>query len=215
MRANIWFKLGATSTTFHPELHRDTLPSPMGMGYRVSVGQGSKSVKPSPIILGQPLQDDLGGIGLWSTPMDFTKFLAALLKGGQPLLTETSVDVLFKPQLGNASRTAMPKLLGGQMRRILGIKSVDDSEQADHCLAGTITLKDIPGRRRRGTVSWSGLPNLHWVRSIPCQRTLVSASNARSSNQLFSHSGSISRLALRLLCSRSSCRRGMLPTLVC
>ncbi|CAL5866131.1 uncharacterized protein PFLUO_LOCUS338 [Penicillium psychrofluorescens] len=134
----------------------------MGMGYRVSVGQGAKSVKPCPIILGQPLQDDLGGIGLWSTPMDFTKLLAALLKGGQPLLTGASVNILFKPQLSGGSRAAMPKHLGGQMRRVLGIKGVDDIEQADHCLAGTITSKDIPDRRRSGTVNWSGLPNLHW-----------------------------------------------------
>jgi hypothetical protein len=145
----------------------------MGMGYRVSVGQGTKSVKPCPIILGQPLQDDLGGIGLWSTPMDFTKLLAALLKRGQPLLTGAGVDILFKPQLSGGSRAAMPKPLGSQMRRVLGIKGVDDIEQADHCLAGTITSKDIPDRRRSGTVNWSGLPNLHWVRQFLCRGVLL------------------------------------------
>ncbi|OKP08272.1 hypothetical protein PENSUB_5639 [Penicillium subrubescens] len=132
------------------------------MANRVSIGQGTKSVKPSPVILGQPLKDDLGGIGLWSTPNDFIKLLTALLRGGQPLLTKASVDILCRPQLSDASRAAMPKPLGGQMRRVLGIKSVDDIDQADHCLAGTITLKDIPGRRPSGTVNWSGLPNLHW-----------------------------------------------------
>jgi hypothetical protein len=135
------------------------------MAYRVSIGQGTKSVKPGPIILGQPLKDDLGGIGLWSTPNDFVKLLTALLRGGQPLLTKTSVDILCRPQLSDASRAAMPKPLGSQMRRVLGIKSVDEIDQADHCLAGTITLKDIPGRRPSGTVNWSGLPNLHWVRT--------------------------------------------------
>jgi CubicO group peptidase (beta-lactamase class C family) len=164
MQKNIWSKLGATSTTFHPELHPETLPRKLGMANRVSIGQGAKSVKAGPIILGQPLKDDLGGIGLWSTPNDFVKLLTALLKGGQPLLTKASVDTLFRPQLSNASRAAMPRPLGGQMRRVLGIKSVDEIDQADHCLAGTITLRDIPGRRPSGTVNWSGLPNLHWVR---------------------------------------------------
>lgn len=167
MQKNIWSKLGATSTTFHPELNPETLPRTLEMAYRVSVGEGTNSVKLGPIILGLPLKDDLGGIGLWSTPSDFVKLLIALLQGGQPLLTKSSVDVLFRPQLGDASRAAMPKTLGGQMRRVLGINSVDDIDQADHCLAGTITLKDIPDRRPRGTVSWSGLPNLHWVWTNP------------------------------------------------
>lgn len=165
MQTNIWSKLGATSTTFHPELRPDKLPPLFSMGNRVSVGQGAKSVNPGWIILGQPLQDDLGGIGLFSTPMDFIKLLSALLRGGGPLLSDASVDLLFRPQLNDVSRTAMPKPLGKQTRRMLGINALDDIAQADHCLGGTITLKDIPGRRRRGTVSWSGLPNLHWVSS--------------------------------------------------
>ncbi|OGM44662.1 esterase [Aspergillus bombycis] len=162
MRTHIWSKLGAVSTTFHPELYRETLPPQMGMGYRVSVGQGAKSLKPGPIILKQPAQDDLGGIGLFSTPMDFVKLLSALLGGGSPLLTRESVDILLQPQLSDASREAMPRPLGAQMRRVLGIKDVGDTQQADHSLAGTVILKDIAGRRRAGTANWSGLPNLHW-----------------------------------------------------
>ncbi|KAE8155889.1 beta-lactamase/transpeptidase-like protein [Aspergillus tamarii] len=162
MQTHIWSKLGARSTTFHPELYRETLPPQMGMGYRVSVGQGTKSLKTGPIILKQPAQDDLGGIGLFSTPMDFVKLLSALLGDGYPLLTRESVDILLQPQLSDASREAMPRLLGAQMRRVLGIKDAGDMQQADHSLAGAVTLKDIAGRRRAGTVNWSGLPNLHW-----------------------------------------------------
>jgi CubicO group peptidase (beta-lactamase class C family) len=165
MQANIWSKLGATSTTFHPELHPDTLPPQMQMGERVSVRQGNESIKPGKVILGYPLKDDLGGIGLFSTPMDFIKLLSALLQAGGSLLSKGGVDLLFAPQLGDESRAAMPKALGKQMSRVLGISSPDDCQQADHCLGGAVTLKDIPGRRRRGTASWSGLPNLHWVSS--------------------------------------------------
>ncbi|KAJ6072820.1 hypothetical protein N7467_010905 [Penicillium canescens] len=162
MKKNIWSKLGANSTTFRPELHRDTLSPPLEMGYRLSIGHGEKSIKQGPIILGQPAEHNLGGIGLFSTPTDYMKLLSSLLGGGYPLLSESSIDILFQPQLSEASRMAMPKPLGSQMRRVLGIKCLDDHTQADHCLAGTMTLKDIPGRRRAGTVNWSGLPNLHW-----------------------------------------------------
>ncbi|KAL3442326.1 beta-lactamase/transpeptidase-like protein [Aspergillus insuetus] len=162
MQANIWSRLGATSTTFHPELRPDTLPPQMQMGERVSVGQGNESIKRGKVILGYPLKDDIGGIGLFSTPMDFIKLLSALVQGGGPLLNKEGVDLLFAPQLNDESRMAMPKALGKQMRRVLGIHSGDDAGHADHSLGGPITLKDIPGRRRRGTVSWGGLPNLHW-----------------------------------------------------
>ncbi|KAL2838524.1 beta-lactamase/transpeptidase-like protein [Aspergillus pseudoustus] len=162
MQANIWSKIGASSTTFHPELHAHTVPPQMEMGRRMSVGQGAKSIKPGRVILGYPLKDDLGGIGLFSTPRDFVKLLSALLQGGGPLLRSESVDLLFRPQLSDVSRVAMAKLLGKQMRRVLGVADGDDFEQADHSPAGAVTLKDIPGRRRRGTASWSGLPNLHW-----------------------------------------------------
>ena len=166
MQANIWSKLSARSTTFHPEWRTGTLPPLLEMGKRVSTGQGIESVKPGRIILERPSKNDLGGIGLFSTPTDYMKLLTALLQDGGSLLSRKSVDLLFQPQLGVESRAAMPKLLGGQMRRILGIKSASDTTQADHCLSGTVTLKDVPGRRRRGTANWSGLPNLHWVSTI-------------------------------------------------
>lgn len=164
MQENIWSKIGAQSSTFHPELHRGSLPEPLEMAHRVSVGQGSRSVKPGPITLVQPAKNCLGGIGIFSTAEDFSKLLAAILKDGGPLLSKHSTDILLQPHLSDASRCAMPKPLGSQMRRILGIKNVNDIHQADHTLGGTINTKDIPGRRRAGTVNWSGLPNLHWVR---------------------------------------------------
>jgi CubicO group peptidase (beta-lactamase class C family) len=163
MQKNIWSQIGATSTTFHPERRRKTLPDAFEMGYRVNVGHGSESVKEGPITLQQPARDCLGGIGLFTTPSDYMKLLAALLKGGDPILSHNGIDILFQPHLSNSSRLAMPKSLGLQMSRILGINSVDHTDQADHCLGGTINLKDIPGRRKAGTVNWSGLPNLHWV----------------------------------------------------
>lgn len=163
MAANIWSPLGMKSTTFHPERRRATLPPQLDMGLRSTAADGRKTVVPGHIIMKYPLEDDIGGIGLFSTAKDFVKLLTALLGGGNPVLTRSSVDLLFEPQLDASSRAAMPKGLGVQSRRVLGFSSANDSEQADHCLAGTITLKDIPGRRRKGSVNWSGLPNLHWV----------------------------------------------------
>ena len=216
MKKNIWSKLGANSTTFRPELHRDTLSPPLEMGYRLSIGHGEKSIKQGPIILGQPAEHTLGGIGLFSTPTDYMKFLSSLLGGGYPLLSESSIEILFQPQLSEASRMAMPKPLGSQMRRVLGIKCLDDHTQADHCLAGTMTLKDIPGRRRAGTVNWSGLPNLHWVRSSCYIILFFAFARSHGIQSIFIgyciltyDSGSTVRQGSQLLFLPNLCRPGM------
>ncbi|GAD92241.1 esterase, putative [Paecilomyces variotii No. 5] len=162
MKANIWSKVGATCTTFHPEKNRDELPPQLEMGLRIRTESGNTRISPGRVILEYPRKNDLGGIGLFGTADDYIKFLAALLQGGRGLLSESSVEALFQPRLDRAIRSSMLVGAGKQMRRILGAKDTYDIDQADHCLGGTVTLRDIPGRRRKGTVSWAGLPNLHW-----------------------------------------------------
>ncbi|KAL1851887.1 hypothetical protein Plec18170_006190 [Paecilomyces lecythidis] len=162
MKANIWSRIGATCTTFHPEKNRDILPPQLEMALRTRMEDGQTHISPGRVILEYPRKNDLGGIGLFGTADDYIKFLVALLQGGKGLLSERSVDALFQPRLDRSIRSAMLVGAGKQMRRILGAKDTDDVDQADHSLAGTVTLRDIPGRRRKGTVSWAGLPNLHW-----------------------------------------------------
>lgn len=119
-------------TTFHPELYHGHLPQQLEMAHRICVGEGARSVKPGKIILNYPLQNELGGIGLFSTPEDYVKLLASLIDGNDNLLSRRSTDLLFAPRLNDASRAAMPKQFGFQMRRILGIKDAQDIGQADH-----------------------------------------------------------------------------------
>lgn len=181
MQENIFSKLATSSTAFHHPSHNwvanptnSTQPPLLEMAYRAPVSNTNKSttttpeppLTPAPIILQYPLKQDLGGIGLFSTPADFTSLLSSLLRGGDSLFRQgkESVNLLFAPQLGPQSESAqaLPRGLGRQMRRILGASSTDTGT-VDHALAGTVTTKDIPGRRKAGSVSWSGLPNLHWV----------------------------------------------------
>src|SRR5262245_30370089 len=86
MQKNIWSPIGATSTTFHPETQSNTSVPIFEMGNRLRAGEGARSVGPGQVSLQYPLGDDLGGIGLYSTPEDYAKFLAALISGGGPLL---------------------------------------------------------------------------------------------------------------------------------
>ncbi|PKY02985.1 esterase [Aspergillus campestris IBT 28561] len=175
-QSHIWSKLGAQSTTFHPE-RKTHLPALVPMKYRNGITSAPNAKRS--LTLAQPAQHALGGIGLFSTPTDFSKLLVAILQSSTSsapndavsqqgpiptpqLLTKSGFDFLFGPQLDAQCRQAMPRPLGSQMRRVLNIKDINDAAQADHALGGTITLTDIPGRRRAGSMNWSGLPNMHW-----------------------------------------------------
>lgn len=131
------------------------------MFHRIS--RTDTSLRPGPITLELPATDDLGGLGLFSTAEDYALLLAALVSDGHPLLRMETVDVLFEPQVCTAARGDLFTGLGKQMRRLLGVESLADMDKIDHSLAGTLTMEDLPGRRRAGSASWAGLPNLHWV----------------------------------------------------
>lgn len=202
MATNLWTPLSMKSTTFHPERHRDTLPPQLDMARRCTASDGTKSITPGEIIMKYPLDDDIGGIGLFSTAQDFSKLLIALLNDGGPILSHHSVDLLFEPQLNDSTRVAMARGLGVQTRRVLGLRNVDDTQQADHCLAGAITLRDTLGRRRKGTISWGGLPNLHWVSTLSTSKRLALQCIGQSGLLTIS-SGSIARQVLQRHFSRS------------
>ncbi|PLN79590.1 esterase [Aspergillus taichungensis] len=178
MQAHIWSKLDAQSTTFHPE-RKTHLPPLVPMMYRNGITTAPTEKRSLTLV--QPARHALGGVGLFSTPADFSKLLISILQASTTsttsnkvsqqgpiktqapqLLTKPGIDLLFRPQLDTQCRQAMPRPLGAQMRRVLNIQDINDAAQADHALGGTITLRDIPGRRRAGSMNWSGLPNLHW-----------------------------------------------------
>ena len=229
MQAHIWSKLGAQSTTFHPE-RKTHLPPLVPTMYRNGIT--SAPTEKRPLTLVQPAQHALGGVGLFSTPADFSKLLVSILQASTPtdkasqqnpitipapqLLTKPGIDLLFRPQLTTQCRQAMPRPLGAQMRRVLNIQDINDAAQADHALGGTITLRDIPGRRRAGSMNWSGLPNLHWVCFLsppPLFFSFFSVNNLHIyknytlTNSKLKTSGSIPKQASQQPSSLKSCRR--------
>jgi hypothetical protein len=96
------------------------------------------------------------------------KLLSCLLQGGTPLLKKSSVDELFRPQVGEASNEAFRAWLlmsgGHRLFRQTGDEATkDELMPMGHSLAGQVNLQDVGGRRKSGTVGWGGLPNLLWL----------------------------------------------------
>ena len=76
----------------------------------------------------------------------------------------TLLDELFRPQtLSQGSAAALRTFLtnpGGMSP----LWTVPDRNlmPVGMSLAGTVNSQNVPGKRRRGSVNWGGLPNLAW-----------------------------------------------------
>jgi len=99
-----------------------------------------------------------GGAGLYSTAGDYAKFLQALL-GGKLLQPET-VRLLFQPQLNEKQRAAMDETVA--VMPDMYKPEFPVSLPVDFSYGGMVNLENVPGKRKKGSVMWSGMMNGHW-----------------------------------------------------
>lgn len=101
-----------------------------------------------------------GGGGLFGTAGDYLRLLRALLNGGEGVLAQDSVDLLFIPATG-------PHRAGAFASVAPGISAPFDLFPAmatAWSLGGLIVSQDVPGGRRAGSLGWAGIANTHyWV----------------------------------------------------
>lgn len=156
MQENIWKPCGMSSTTFFVAKRPDLAKHRAAMGMRATprgpLVSGKEDVPEEP-------EKCSGGSGLYGCASDYAKFLSALVKG--ELLNESSIKQLFEPQLPDNAH----------------LQAVCDSPWHDalcpefpvglkvnYALGGAVNMEDVPEKRRKGSLMWSGMPNLHWVR---------------------------------------------------
>lgn len=165
---NIWRPLGAENTTFYPAKRGLIEGDLQELAFRTD-GEGPRQLRAGASPWKFDCRDALGGAGLFSTANDYIKLLGALLAGGGPLLSESSVDELLSPQLGIESMAALREFVIGEGpdegKSWLYTQSSEewrDVMEVQHCLCGLRNSKDVEGRRKKNTVNWDGLPNLVW-----------------------------------------------------
>lgn len=145
-----------TRTTYHPRKFQKDIVQAFSRS-----GTGQVNPAPLPVPLDSPTET--AGHGVWGSPNDYIKMLVAILDGGGPILSQKSVDEMFSPQMENPQ--SILDVVHGVYKDFLA-PSIPPAEQVDHGLSGLINSKAFPGRRAAGTLQWSGMPNLIWVRSI-------------------------------------------------
>lgn len=173
---HIWKPLEATNTTFFPAKRGMKVEDIHESAERVGEN-GMDEGLPKTLKSGQSpwlfdCQDALGGAGLFSTANDYAKLLGALLAGGGPLLAPESVELLFAhqdvaPKATTALRTFVTGYGPEKSKAWLWDNAPNNQNWKDymeikHCLCGLVNTEDVPGRRRKNTVNWDGLPNLLW-----------------------------------------------------
>ena len=154
MLENIWKPSGMHSTTFYVNVRTNLANRKATIGIRAVPGAvltaGHEPLPDRP-------QKCSGGSGLYSTANDYSRFLSTLLQGN--LLTTEMVNELFSPQLSDT--TVLSAIFDSPFHDAL-CPEYPVNLPVNYSLGGALNLEDIPGKRKKGSLMWSGMSNTHW-----------------------------------------------------
>lgn len=107
-----------------------------------------------------------GGMTLKTTPNDFIALLHAILINDGTLLAKELVEEMFRPQLEKHVAEELNELVRTPPYTTFFGRLAPRKVKVDFGLGGMLAAEDVPGGgwRRKGSMVWYGLPNLHWVR---------------------------------------------------
>ncbi|KAI0449676.1 beta-lactamase/transpeptidase-like protein [Xylaria acuta] len=156
MRDNVFGPLGMESTGFQI----DAIPN-SAVGRRLAFAICEEAVlKPGPSPFAETQgKIEAGGSGLFSTPADYARLLQGILSN--EVLQPETADLLFAPQLNDAQRGIL-MAIAAYARDGGFAPEIPAGSPLDHGLGGLLNTRDVPGRRRAGSLMWSGATNGRW-----------------------------------------------------
>ena len=164
LQENVCAPLGIKSMTFFLQKHPELLARRADMTVRNdSTGRLEHSDES---YWNHDLEEAMGGMALYASPEDFFLVLRSLLANDGRLLSSAAVDEFFAPQLTVAARVSQAEFLSNERWNLLMGGFLPYKLKKDHGLGGILAAEDTEeGWRRKGTMSWTGRPNLFWVNS--------------------------------------------------
>lgn len=164
MKENVFDPLGMRDTTFWPgERFDDRM---VASTYRRQGRDGDEddgTLEVGPLIVPKDEHEvESGGGGIFTTAADFGTFLRGLLGG--KVVSQRTLDEMLRPQL-NAHQASMLEMITYHFDIQDGIApEFPTGLKLNHGLGGVINMVDVPGKRPKGSMMWSGAVNSRWVR---------------------------------------------------
>ncbi|RSL70049.1 hypothetical protein CEP54_001959 [Fusarium duplospermum] len=152
---NILEPLGIKNTGFWPEKLPQTKDRTAVCTYR----EGD-SLKPGPLPPPKEHTLESAGAGLYSTAKDYATFFQGLLQG--KIVKEETLKEMFSPQLNETQAGILEMIaynIGGQDAFS---PEYPKGAKLNHGIGGVINVEDVPGKRRKGSLMWSGMCNSRW-----------------------------------------------------
>ena len=161
---NIYQPLDIRDMTFFVQGKHDIEERRAGMSVRKEPG-GKVMPYGGPLPF-DGMTDCMGGQGLNACAPEYLKVLHSILVDDEKLLKKESVVQLFTPQLTDLSQKALMKLLEDpDLNRLFGA-TLPMGCKKDWGLGGLLCMEQLPGWKSKGTLTWTGMPNLCWVCSL-------------------------------------------------
>jgi CubicO group peptidase (beta-lactamase class C family) len=185
MQQHIWDAVGANNITFHQELkpyvkrnlvklsRRGIIENPVSQ-FAVKGDEGVEWT--DDLIFDDLTADEYGGSGAIGSAVDFLKIMHSILANDERLLKPTTIEEMFTPQLSNESLKVLTDF-SAQSMWIDSFASLPLGTKVDYGLGGLLILDDVDTGLKKGTLTWSGLPNLLWTIDRDTGLALFYASN--------------------------------------
>ncbi|KAF7961246.1 hypothetical protein EAE96_000912 [Botrytis aclada] len=170
MHKYICAPLGITDLTFHIDQNPALLSRLVDMTVRVgdktpfgtTTNPTGELIHSEDRVLSIEQIDDAGGVGVHTSLTSYQKVLHSITVSDEKLLSKAMNDKMFEGQLTELQLAAVNHICQIQEMRFTMTPSITADVKIDHGLGGMILLENLEGRRRKGTMYWSGLPNLAW-----------------------------------------------------
>jgi CubicO group peptidase (beta-lactamase class C family) len=159
---NIAKPLAITSFTWHLSRKPEVAQKIMNVSSRQE--DGTLTEGPTPFWAGDPVGEG-GGAGMYANVADYTRVLSDLLKTAPTLLRKETVDQMFSPQFAEGSNTLRDLAAHADFSYKPALDDSVEGVNANHGLGGLLLMEDVERVnyfQPKGTLTWTGLPNLKW-----------------------------------------------------
>ncbi|GJN73386.1 hypothetical protein PLICBS_007464 [Purpureocillium lilacinum] len=157
MQTHVFGPFGMRDTGFWPEKLPQTASRAVTFSYRdAAIGR----LKPGPPSVAERHDVESGGAGMYTTAYDYARFLRGLLNG--ELVSEATLSQMLEPQLNSAQKEMFEGIVYHSGVQVGFAPEFPTGLPLNHGLGGALNMEDVSGKRRKGSMMWSGACNSHW-----------------------------------------------------